>query len=190
MHTYTHTHTHVHTSIHTYIRTYIHTYTHKPTHMHAYIHACIHTSVHQYTHIHIYMHAYTHTYDIRRHTHTCRCAIAIPPTSSSFPQRRPPRRQPRPRPRPLPPSSCVSGTTTPSDATNALTCRLLSSRGSPEISEEEARSLLAALQPTGAASGGSLDLSRRNNAATPTGAASGSSAEDAGKIIELAIVRH
>ena len=48
--------------------------------------------------------------------------------------------------------------------------RALSGRGSLEISEEEALSLL--LQPTEAASGGSLDLSRRNTAATSTGAAS------------------
>ena len=52
------------------------------------------------------------------------------------------------------------------------TCRPLSSRGSLEISEEEALSLLAALQPTGAASPRLPDLSRRNTAATPTGAAS------------------
>ena len=68
--------------------------------------------------------------------------------------------------------------------------RALSGRGSLEISEEEALSLLAALQPTGAASGGSLDLSRRNNAATPTGAASRLCGGCPEKIIELAIVRH
>ena len=58
--------------------------------------------------------------------------------------------------------------------------RALSGRGSLEISEEEALSLLAALQPTGAASGGSLDLSRRNTALSDWGSLEGS-AEDAQK---------
>ena len=52
--------------------------------------------------------------------------------------------------------------------------------GSLEISEEEALSLLAALQPIGAASGGSLDLSRRKTALSDRGSLEGS-AEDAQK---------